>query len=137
MTFLTWTDALAACDTQKVDLERASELFSTAYDQLVAARDRLAEEDSPWDGSTYGSVAAVGGIILTCAGPVRGTLCLGGLLVGTIGLSGSEIDRESDIEAAQAAVDQAQLLLDFAERELREASSAFGSCMAHHVTKSA
>lgn len=138
MTFLGLQGARQACATEMARYEEALARYNEADDGLEEARDALESERSVWDGSTLGTGAAVVGIIGACLlpEPFSKAVCIGGIVGGGLGAGASEIDRQSDIENAKRAVEQAELLKSMAEAQLEQATGAAFSCIIHHMAKS-
>lgn len=139
MTFLDPAAADEACAIENERYNEALGRWEEANSSLDDARDTLESERSVWDGSTFGTGAAIGTIIAACLlpEPFSKIICLGGVLGGGLGVAGSEIDRQADIASAEAAVEQAELLLEMAESDLELATGAAFGCVFHYISKGA
>lgn len=137
MTFLTFDEAQTACADELASVRTAEATMASAWDALQAAKSDLASARSVLDGSTFASGAAVVGVIIACLlpEPFSKSICVAGIVGGGLAVTGSEVDRQSDITSAENAVAVAQVTYDVSVSLYEAAFAASFGCLIHHMSK--
>ena len=135
-------EAMLACEVEILAETEARLLYRDALEALATAQANLEAERSAWDESSYGTGAGFLGLVagfLSCIAPdptfITKGVCVAGIAGGALSVAGSEIDREREIEAAEAAVAAAQDQVDRALQNVVQAEQAVVACMNHQQMK--
>jgi outer membrane protein TolC len=137
MTNMTLAEAKAACASERQRAMDAAAAMKSAFEAVEAARASLESAKSVLDGSTFATGAGILTIVGACLlpEPFSKAVCIGGIAAGGLTAAGSEVDRQSDISSAEAALAAAQATYDQAVLAHEVAFNNALSCGLHHLSK--
>jgi hypothetical protein len=137
MTFMTLTEAKAACKPEFDLYTEAQKTMKKAYEALEAARAAYDSAGGALDDSTFWDIVGGALIVASCFAPELSskTICVAGLVGGSGTIAASELDRQDEIDAAEQALKAAEVQYEMAATQAASLGLKYFDCLFHHVSK--
>lgn len=137
MTFMTLTEAKAACKAEFDLYTDAQKAMKKAYKALETAREAYDSAGGVLDDSTFWDVVAGALVVASCFAPELSskTICIAGLVGGGATVTASELDRKDEIDAAKQALQSAEAQYEIAATQSAALGLKYFDCLFHHVSK--
>jgi hypothetical protein len=137
MTFMTLTEAKAACKAEFDLYTDAQKAMKKAYKALETAREAYDSAGGALDDSTFWDIVAGALVVASCFAPELSskTICIAGLVGGGATVTASELDRKDEIDAAKQALQSAEAQYEIAATQSAALGLKYFDCLFHHVSK--
>jgi hypothetical protein len=137
MTFMTLTEAKAACQPEFDLYTEAQKTMKKAYKALEAARAAYDSAGGALDDSTFWDITALATVAASCLipEPFSKSLCIAGFVGGGAAVTASELDRKDEIDAAKQALKSAEAQYEMAATQASALGLKYFDCLFHHVSK--
>ena len=137
MTFMTLAEAKEACKPESDLYEDALNTMQKAYEALETAREAYDDAGGALDDSTFWDIVGVVGVVAACVIPEPSSkaLCVTGIIGGGATVTASELDRQDEINAAEQAVQAAEVQYEMAQSQAIHFGIQYNGCLFHHLSK--